>query len=73
MGFRPEGTTLDRVNPDGNYEPSNCRWVTMRVQQNNKHDLTEIEHNGEIKTIGQWAYDLDLDDRQKKHHLQKEI
>lgn len=65
MGFRPEGTTLDRINPDGNYEPSNCRWVTMRVQQNNKHDLTEIEHNGEVKTIGQWAYDLDLDDRQK--------
>lgn len=65
MGIRPEGTTLDRINPNGNYEPSNCRWATMRVQQNNKFDLTEIEFNGQIRTIGEWAFDLDLDDRQK--------
>lgn len=65
MGERPDGTTLDRINPNGNYEPENCRWATMRVQQNNKFDLTEIENNGEIKTIGEWAFDLDLDDRQK--------
>lgn len=65
MGDRPEGTTLDRINPDGDYEPSNCRWATMRVQQNNKFDLTEIEFNGDIKTIGEWAFILDLDERQK--------
>lgn len=65
MGERPEGTTLDRINPDGDYEPENCRWATMRVQQNNKFDLTEIENNGEIKTIGEWAFELDLDERQK--------
>ena len=28
--------TLDRINPFGNYEPSNCRWVTMTVQNKNK-------------------------------------
>ena len=65
MGERPEGTTLDRIRPNGNYEPENCRWATMRVQQNNKFDLTEIENNGEIKTIGEWAFELDLDERQK--------
>ena len=27
--------TLDRINPFGNYEPSNCRWVSMKVQNNN--------------------------------------
>ena len=28
--------TIDRINPYGNYEPSNCRWVNMKVQANNK-------------------------------------
>ena len=36
MGNRPEGHSLDRINPDGNYEPSNCRWVTFRNQTLNR-------------------------------------
>ncbi len=60
MGKRPCGTTLDRINSDGNYELSNCRWATHREQQNNKKSLIRIEHDGQCKTIGEWAYDLDL-------------
>jgi hypothetical protein len=61
MGERPQNTTLDRVNPDGNYEPTNCRWSDWREQQNNKNTLTKITHNEEVKTIGEWAFILDLD------------
>lgn len=38
MGVRPEGTTLDRKNSNGNYEPDNCRWATKVEQRNNRRD-----------------------------------
>lgn len=36
VGDRPEGRTLDRINPDGNYEPGNVRWATAKEQQANR-------------------------------------
>jgi len=38
MGNRPEGTTLDRINTGGSYEPHNCKWSTWVEQQNNRRN-----------------------------------
>ena len=44
MGERPIGCSLDRINPDGNYKPSNCRWVSFRKQVQNRKKEIFLQH-----------------------------
>lgn len=54
MGERPNGTTLDRQEVNGNYEPSNCRWATAAEQSRNRRAFL-IEFNGERHCLAEWA------------------
>lgn len=55
MGERPENMCLDRINPNGNYEKDNCRWVTMKAQQINRRNNFIVEFNNQKLTLSQWA------------------
>ena len=47
--------TIDRIDTSRNYEPDNCRWVSQKMQQNNKSNNRILEFNGVCCTLAEWS------------------
>jgi hypothetical protein len=57
MGDRPPGTTIERIDNNGNYEPGNCRWATNTEQSRNRRSNRVVAAFGESKPVSAWIED----------------
>lgn len=58
-GYR-QGLTIERIDVDGNYEPSNCKWITFKEQSRNKTNTKYAIYNGIKKPLIVWCEELNL-------------
>lgn len=60
MGSRPQGLTIDRIDPGKGYEPSNCRWATVADQNRNRSSVIMLTFRGTTKPMACWAREVGI-------------
>lgn len=55
-----DNLTIERIDVNGNYEPSNCKWITNGEQSRNKRSTVYFTYNGETKIVSDWIKELGI-------------
>ena len=69
--------TIERKNVNGNYEPNNCKWATIKEQENNKRNTRYVTIDNETHSLSEWS-DISgisyivLNERYEKNKLNKD-
>lgn len=68
-----DGLTIDRIDPNGDYAPANCRLITLAEQQCNRRNNIKIEIDGELLTMSQIIKRYDLRGTSAYYHYHKGV
>jgi len=72
MGEQPAmRMSIDRIDVNGNYEPSNCRWLSMTKQQLNRRNNRRITLGGHTQTVKEWCDDLKINEELFRSRLKE--
>ena len=64
-----ETLTLDRINPDKNYSPDNCRWVDRKTQMRNRRNTLNFTINGVTKDLATWCEEYNVPYERTRHRV----